>query len=111
MSGYSPGRFRGDSPVGPTYAFLRSKDILPRMPDQTGAGGSSSAVHPLTDDVVAGAWTALAIVATGYHLLQSGTVPGWLIFLDSLAILAAIRFVFGNGSLDAATDVLKRFKK
>jgi len=82
------------------------------MPDQTGAGGSTASdVHPLTDDVVAGAWTALAIAATAYHLLRTGGVPGWLIFVDTLAILASVRYVFGKGPLGTAARVLRRFKK
>lgn len=81
------------------------------MPDQTGAGGTASDVHPLTDDVVAVAWTALALGATAYHLGTTGNVPGWLVFVDSLAILAAIRYVFGKGSLATAARILRSFKK
>jgi len=81
------------------------------MPDQTGAGGSASDVHPLTDDVVAGSWTALAIAATAYHLWTTGALPGWLVFVDTLAILATIRYVFGKGSLETAARILRSFKK
>jgi hypothetical protein len=74
--------------------------------ESDGETNSSSTRHPYTNDWIAGALVAFAIVTTFAYVWQGKKVPLWLATTDALAITTAVVWAFGRGAFSAAKDAV-----
>ena len=60
-----------------------------------------------TNDVLAGAWTAFAIVASVGFAVQGIHLPQWLQLVDVLGATTSIVWAFGGGAFGKAMEAVQ----